>query len=57
MIRVGNVGDLGGLGVGSEVKDKTRLNTKLQSLLPEPPVYKPCISFDTEQSDYFVYCI
>ena len=29
--------------------------TKLRSLLPEPPVYKPCISFDTRQSDYFVF--
>ena len=28
---------------------------KLWSLLPEPPVYKPCISLNTRQSDYFVF--
>ena len=27
-------------------------------MLPEPPVYnKPCIPFDTRQSDYFVYSV
>ena len=31
--------------------------TKLQSLLTEPPIYKPCIPFDTGQSDYFVYYV
>jgi len=31
--------------------------TKLQSLLTKPPVYKPCIFFDTRQSDYCIYFV